>query len=70
MQLSEYIVLNQITDKPVFAWWKKESIQKKDKIISKTAIKYWKKTHKYGMGIPYNVKEAIEIDKENGDKLS
>ena len=49
---------------------KKKVFNKKDKIISKTAIKYWKKTHKYGMGIPYNVKEAIEIDKENGDKLS
>ena len=33
------------------------------------ARKYWQNTHKYGLRIPHKVKEAIEIDKENGDTL-
>ena len=33
----------------------------------KMASKYWQKTHKYGVRIPKLVKEALQIDKENGD---
>ena len=69
VQLVEYTVLNQITDKPPFAWWIKKVLKKRDRIITKTARKYWQKTHKYGLRIPHTVKEAIEIDKENGDTL-
>ena len=42
MQLAEYALLNQITDEPDFAWWIKKVLNKRDRIISKTAIKYWK----------------------------
>ena len=68
-QLSEYAAINQISDKPAFAWWIKKVLKKRDRIISKTDSKYWKKTHKYGLCIPHTVKEAIETDKENGDAL-
>ena len=44
-------------------------LKKRDRIISKTASKYWKKMHKYGLRIPHTVKESIEIDKENGEIL-
>ena len=43
VKLEEYVVLNQITDKPAFAWWIKKVPKKRDSIISKTASKYWKK---------------------------
>ena len=33
------------------------------------ASKYWQKMHKYRLRIPHTVKEAIDIDKENGDTL-
>ena len=33
----------------------------------KMASKYWQKTHKYGVRIPKLVKEALQINKENGD---
>ena len=42
-------------------------MKKRDRIISKTASKYWQKTHKYGIRIPKSVKEALQLDKENGD---
>ena len=63
MQLAEYALLNQIADEPAFAWWIKKVLKKRDRIISKTARKYCKKTHKYGLRIPHTVKEALEIDK-------
>ena len=63
VQLSEYAVLNQIAYEPAFAWWIKKLLKKIDRIICKTARKYWQKTHKYGLLIPHTVKEAIEIDK-------
>ena len=42
-------------------------MKKRDRIVSKTASKYWQKTNKYGVRIPKSVKEALQIDKENGD---
>ena len=31
--------------------------------------KYWERTHKYGIRLPKSIKEAEEIDKENGNHL-
>ena len=45
-QLAEYVVLNQIVDEPELLWWIKKLPKKRDRITSKTAIKYWQKTHK------------------------
>ena len=69
VQLAEYAVLKKIADETAFTWWIKKLLKKRDSIISKTASKYWKKTHKYGLSIPHTVKESIEIDKENWDTL-
>ena len=69
VQLAEYAVLNQIADEPAFAWWIKKVFKKIYRIISKTASKYWQKTHKYGLRIPHTFKESIEIDKGNGYTL-
>ena len=45
-QLAEYAVLNKISYEPAFVWWIKKLLKKRDRIISKTARKYWQKTHK------------------------
>ena len=43
-------------------------IKKRDRIIMKaTKTAYHRKTHKYGIRVPRMVKEAYEIDKENGN---
>ena len=67
VQLADYAVLNQIAEEPEFALWIKKVFKKRDRIISMTARKYWQKTHKYGLRIPHTAKEAVEIDKQNGD---
>ena len=46
VQIAEYAVLNQIADKPAFAWCIKKVLKKGDIIISKKDRKYWQKTHK------------------------
>jgi hypothetical protein len=67
VQLAEYAIQNKISEEPAFAWWVKYVLRKRDRIISKTASKYWQKTHKFGLRIPKSAKEALQIDKENGD---
>ena len=43
-------------------------LSKRDAIISKMQ-RYWVKTYKYGIRVPNTVKEAVDIDQENGDTL-
>ena len=31
--------------------------------------KYWDRTRKYGVRVPKSIKEALKIDKENGNTL-
>ena len=67
--LADYSVANKIQDKPAFAWWVPYTLKKRIAIISKIKSKLWKKTHKYGIKIPRNIKEAKVIYIENGNKL-
>ena len=63
-----YDVENIILEEPALVWWTKHMLNKRDRIISKTQ-RYWVKTHKYGLIVPKTVKEAVDIDQENGDTL-
>ena len=69
VQLAEYAVENNTSHLPAFAWWVPYTLKKRDRIISKVKSKYWIRTHKYGIRIPKTVKEALEIDRENGNTL-
>eukprot|EP00978_Attheya_sp_CCMP212_P037515 scaffold177612_cov55-Attheya_sp.AAC.3 len=67
VELAEYAINSKIDDEPAFAWWVPYTMKKRDQIISKVKSKYWARTHKYGIQVPKNIKEAKEIDLENGD---
>ena len=54
-------------DKPSMAWWAPHVLKKQDDIIAKVKSRMKKKTHKYGIKIPRSVKEAYQLDKENGN---
>ena len=69
VELAEFAIHNKLEEEPAFAWWVSYTIKKKNRIISKVKSKYWEKTHKYGIRIPKTVKEAISIDKDNGNTL-
>ena len=57
---------NEISDEPAFNWWVKETLQHRDRIISKVKYKYWRTSHKVGILVPKTIKEAYEIDRQSG----
>ena len=67
VQLAEYCQMKKIDDEPAMAWWTPHVLKKRDRIIKKVKGKFWERTHKYGIRVPRNIKEAKEIDDENGN---
>ena len=66
IQTAEYAVANKLVEEPTFAWWIKDILKKRDRILGKVKTRYWKHTHKYGLELPKMVKEALEIDRQMG----
>jgi Reverse transcriptase (RNA-dependent DNA polymerase) len=69
IQTAQYARDHDLLEEPAFAWWARHALKKAHTTLSKVKSKYWEKTHKYGIRIPKLVKEAIAIDKENGDTM-
>ena len=70
VELAMYAENHNITDEPVFAWLVPYVLKKQKRILQKVKTKsYWSRTHKYGIRISKNIKEAIEIDREAGNTL-
>ena len=67
--MADYSVVNNLQDEPAFDWWVPYTLNKRIDILSKIKSKFWKKTHKYEIKIPRNIKEAKAIDIENVNKL-
>ena len=67
VELAIYAKERKVDDEPAFAWWVPYILRKQKRILQKVKTKYWARTHKHG--IPKSVKEAMEIDKENGNTL-
>ena len=65
VHLAEYANYNGYSDEPVFTWWVKSLMKKRDIILSKVKSKYWVRTQKYGIRVPKDVREARKIDTEN-----
>ena len=58
---------NKIDHEPAFVWWIKDVIRRRDRLIKKIKARFVKRTHKFGIEIPNTVKEALELDKKNGN---
>ena len=69
VQVAEYAIMAEIADEPAFAWWVPHTIKKRDQIISKVVSRSKKKTHKYGIEVPRDMRHALELDKQNGNTL-
>ena len=70
VQTAKYAATNDNNTEPAFNYWVPHTLKKRDSIISlvkKQQTRYLKKTHKFGIEIPKTVKEAAELDKNNGD---
>eukprot|EP00978_Attheya_sp_CCMP212_P027633 scaffold93029_cov53-Attheya_sp.AAC.5 len=69
VQTAEYAVANKIENKPAFAWWVKETIKRRDWIISQAKTRYQKHTHKFRIDVPKHVADALAMEKCNGNTL-
>ena len=66
IEVAEYAVENRIVEEPAFKWWVLRTVRKRNRVISKLKGKYWCTTHKFGMRISKDVKEAMEINRVTG----
>lgn len=67
VQVAEYAVANKIADEPAFAWWVRDVLRKRDRILAKVkSNRYWSKTHKFGIELPKTVEQALKIDRDTG----
>jgi hypothetical protein len=65
-------VTQGIDHEPAFNWWVPHVLKKHDRIISlvcKRTTCYLKRTHKFGIEVPKTVKEALALDRKNGNTL-
>ena len=69
VEVAEYATALGIQDEPDFAWWAKAVLQKQQRIIAAVNRQYHKTTHKFGIHVPKTIKEALDLDKENGNTL-
>ena len=67
--VADYAKAFSLVDEPAFAWWVPYTLRKRDVIVSMVSARVKKKTHKYGIEVPRTLKEAIEIDQTNGNRL-
>ena len=67
LQVAEYAVANNIEDEPALAWWSKVLLSKRNQIISKVKLCYWKTTHKFGIRLPKTISGAFELGRLNGN---
>jgi len=72
IELAEYAMVAGLTEEPAFKWWVPHTLRTRNRIIQKArvikkAAKYWRTTNKFGIELPHSVKEALELDKKNGN---
>ncbi|GFH49007.1 hypothetical protein CTEN210_05483 [Chaetoceros tenuissimus] len=59
VELAQYAVMN------AFKWWVPYTLKKRDSIVAKVKSKYWRTTHKFGIGIPKCADEAYKLDTDS-----
>jgi hypothetical protein len=64
IEVSEYVIANKVDHEPDFAWWVPDTLHKKSRIIKAVSRRALKRYYKYGIKVPTNTEEALEIDKE------
>ena len=70
IETAEYAMTMGIDHEPAFNFWVPYVIKKRERIISlvkKRQTRYLKRTHKFGIAVPKNVDEALELDRINGN---
>jgi Reverse transcriptase (RNA-dependent DNA polymerase) len=72
VELAAYLQANRLSNDPPFDTWVPDMLAQRERIVAaakKNKKKYWQTTHKFGFRLPKSVKEAFEIDREEGNSL-
>jgi hypothetical protein len=64
--VAEYAVANKLVSEPAFSWWVPYTLKKRDRIIKSMKKRFHRKTEKFGLEVPRDVRRALEIDRETG----
>ena len=70
VETAEHAKLMKIDHEPAFNWWMPHMLKKRNRIISlvrKRIPRYLKQNFKFRIKVPTSVKDALEIDKKNGN---
>jgi len=69
IEVAEYAVSMGIDHEVAFGWWVPHVLKKRNRIIAACNKRYEKRTHRFGIRVPKTLRQAIEIDCENGNTL-
>ena len=69
VDVAQYAHNNRIIDEPAFSWWAPHALKKMHRLIKMSKTRHTRRGYKFGIRIPTSVKEALEIDLENGNTL-
>ena len=67
IEVAEYSVMKGIDKEPAFKWWVSHVIKKRTRMVNKMKSRIRKGNTKFGITIPTTVREALELDRQNGD---
>ena len=67
VELAEYACKQNIEKEPAFNWWVKHVIKKRTRMVNKVKTRMRKGNMKFGIIIPTTVKEALALDRDNGN---
>ena len=67
IEVADYTTASNLCKKTAFSWWVKNVLKRRKKMIGAASTKYIKCTHRFGLETRKTVKQALEIDTENGN---
>ena len=70
IEVAKFAITNKYADEPAFKWWVSKVLKGQTRLSGRVKSRCRKGlTSKFGIDILKTVKDAIRIDKENGNKL-
>ena len=67
--MAEYVTALGLDNEPAFEWLVSYNPKKRDRVIAESSNLVCKQTHKFGIKIPTNIKEALTLDKKNENEF-
>jgi hypothetical protein len=64
LALAEYAIANELQNYRAFCWWVPHTLRKRKHAIKAVKSRYSRRTHKFGIYVPQNVQEALEVDRQ------